>query len=158
MGTRRKLGITGAAGLIVAVVIAAMLFGCGGESGQTGGKAESGAQVKAMPKPAADTASSPAPGKVNIDLVAQNIAFDKSTITVPAGAEVTIVFDNKDEGVPHNFSLYKTPEAVDQLFDGEIITGPKTINYTFKAPETPGKYFFRCDVHPNQMTGTFVVE
>jgi plastocyanin len=37
------------------------------------------------------------------------------------------------------------------------VTGPTTTTYTFTAPSTPGSYFFRCDVHPTQMTGTFVV-
>jgi plastocyanin len=31
-----------------------------------------------------------------------------------------------------------------------------TTTYTFEAPD-PGEYFFRCDVHPVDMTGTFVV-
>ena len=28
----------------------------------------------------------------------------------------------------------------------------------FDAPERPGNYFFRCDVHPDTMTGTFRVQ
>ncbi len=103
--------------------------------------------------------SSPPPGShVMIDLTAQNISFDKSTITVPAGVEVMINFDNEDNGVPHNFAVYKTSAAQDKIFSGQIITGPKRITYTFTAPTTPGNYFFRCDVHPTIMTGTFVVK
>jgi plastocyanin len=98
------------------------------------------------------------PSAVTIQLVAKDIAFDKKTITVPAGAQVTIDFDNKDSGIPHNFSLYETSKAEKELFDGKIITGPSTITYTFTAPSTPGEYFFRCDVHPTVMTGTFVVK
>jgi cytochrome c oxidase subunit 2 len=102
--------------------------------------------------------SSPPPGShVMISLTAQNIAFDKSRISVPAGVRVMIDFNNKDKGVPHNFSVYKTSAARDQIFSGKIITGPGRITYTFTAPETPGTYFFRCDVHPKAMTGSFVV-
>jgi len=32
-----------------------------------------------------------------------------------------------------------------------------TTTYTFTAPSTPGTYFFRCDVHPETMTGQFIV-
>jgi plastocyanin len=32
------------------------------------------------------------------------------------------------------------------------------MTYEFDAPEEPGAYFFRCDVHPTAMTGTFRVE
>jgi plastocyanin len=104
------------------------------------------------------TTSLPPGPPVTINLSAQGIAFDMQTISVPAGASVTINFNNKDGGIPHNFSLYTdstaTPPA---LFQGDIITGPATATYTFTAPGTPGTYFFRCDIHPLQMTGTFIV-
>jgi cytochrome c oxidase subunit 2 len=104
-------------------------------------------------------ASSPPPGShVMIDLTAQNIAFDTKQITVPAGVEVMISFDNKDNGVPHNFSVYTDATATKAIFTGKIITGPGRITYTFTAPTTPGNYFFRCDVHPTIMTGTFTVK
>jgi hypothetical protein len=28
----------------------------------------------------------------------------------------------------------------------------------FTAPSTPGTYYFHCDVHPDQMNGTFIVQ
>ena len=86
-------------------------------------------------------------------LTAQNIAFDKSSITVQAGAQVTINFTNNDSGIPHNFSVYTDSSATQSIFTGKIITGPATTVYTFTAPTTPGNYFFRCDVHPTIMTG-----
>jgi cytochrome c oxidase subunit II len=95
---------------------------------------------------------------VMIDLTARNIAFDKSTITVPAGASVTVTFNNKDNNVPHNFAVYTDSSATKSIFVGQVVTGPKTISYTFTAPAAPGNYFFRCDVHPALMTGTFVVQ
>lgn len=95
---------------------------------------------------------------VTVDLTAENIAFDKSTITVPAGAKVTVNFDNRDSGVPHNFAVYETDAAENIIFQGKIITGPDKITYNFVAPDKPGTYFFRCDVHPTTMKGQFVVE
>jgi plastocyanin len=94
---------------------------------------------------------------VSIDLVAKGFAFDKSTITVPAGAMVTINFDNQDSGVSHNFAVYTDSSAKTPIFVGDVITGPKTTTYTFTAPTEPGDYFFRCDIHPTTMTGTFIV-
>jgi plastocyanin len=94
---------------------------------------------------------------VTVDLAAKNIKFDKTTITVPAGANVTMNFDNQ-ESVPHNFALYENSSAENVIFKGEVITGPKTIVYTFDAPDEPGTYFFRCDIHPRGMTGQFIVE
>ena len=96
-------------------------------------------------------------GEVTVNLVAKNIAFDKSQITVPAGSHVTIHFDNQDTGIPHNFALYTDSHATTRIFVGDFVTGPKMVTYTFTAPSTPGNYFFRCDVHPEMMTGTFTV-
>ncbi|MCM2466566.1 hypothetical protein DIC75_09660 [Methanoculleus sp. CWC-02] len=104
-------------------------------------------------------ATTAAGGEVaTVDIVADNMAFDTSTITVPAGAEVTMVFDNQDDGILHNVAVYTDSSATEEIFVGETITGPETTTYTFTAPEEPGTYFFRCDVHPQQMTGDFIVE
>ncbi|MHB8052837.1 MAG: cupredoxin domain-containing protein [Methanoregula sp.] len=43
------------------------------------------------------------------------------------------------------------------MFSGAIITGGQDITYRFTAPAAPGTYFFRCDVHPSVMKGTFIV-
>ena len=94
--------------------------------------------------------------KVSIDLTAQNIAFDKSTITAPAGAKVTMNFVNKDS-MPHNFALYTDSSAATSIFVGKIIN-KGSVTYSFTAPEKPGSYFFRCDVHPVKMTGAFVAQ
>jgi outer membrane protein assembly factor BamB/plastocyanin len=98
-----------------------------------------------------------APENATVDLVAENIAFNTDTITVPAGAEVTVNFDNRDS-VPHNFAVYENPSAMTPIFVGEIFTGPGEMTYTFTAPDEPGTYFFRCDVHPTAMRGDFIVE
>ena len=91
-------------------------------------------------------------------VAADNLAFDTSTITVPAEANVTITFENRDDGIPHNIAVYTNASAVEEIFVGETVTGPGRTTYTFTAPEEPGTYFFRCDVHPQQMTGDFIVE
>jgi plastocyanin len=98
-----------------------------------------------------------ATGATTIYLSAQNIAFNLSTISVAAGSEVTVVFENLDSGIPHNFAVYTDSSATTIIFQGALVVGVATTTYTFGAPMTPGSYFFRCDVHPTQMTGTFVV-
>jgi cytochrome c oxidase subunit 2 len=111
------------------------------------------------PTPSPTPTTTPTPGQsVTIQLTAHNIAFNLSTITVPPGAQVTVDFNNEDSSVPHNFSVYDSPAAQKVIFQGKIITGPATTTYTFTAPATPGTYFFRCDVHPTIMTGSFIVK
>ena len=101
--------------------------------------------------------TTPAGSNVTIDLTAHNVAFDKKTITVSAGATVVIHFNNADSGIPHNFALYTDSSAANPIFVGETVLGPATKDYKFTAPTKPGTYFFRCDVHPTTMTGSFIV-
>lgn len=100
------------------------------------------------------------PGQsITINLTAQNIKFDMSTIAVPAGASVTVNFNNKDSGTPHNFAVYQnlTGGSTKPIFVGQTITGPATTTYHFTAPTASGSYFFECDVHPQTMNGPFIV-
>ncbi len=92
-----------------------------------------------------------------IELTAQNIAFDKKTITVHSGTQVTMNFHNKDKGVPHNFALYQDSSKQKAFFKGEIFEGIADKTYRFRAPNDPGSYYFQCDVHP-AMNGTFQVK
>lgn len=80
-----------------------------------------------------------------------------STVTLPAGQEITMVFDNRDEGVPHNWTMLPSEgspasEAVARTPDG---TGPATLTTTV-PPQEPGEFYFVCTIHPN-MNGTVTV-
>lgn len=88
-------------------------------------------------------------------ITAEGIAFSTNELRLPAGRQVTIHFENKDDGIPHNVAIY-TEQGGEAIFQGEVITGPASRDYTFEAPE-PGTYYFQCDVHPPQMNGTVVV-
>jgi plastocyanin len=100
-----------------------------------------------------------APGAATeVTVVAQNLRFDPTRITVPAGVEVTITQDNRDAGVLHNIAIYTNPTAQSSIFVGDLHTGPSVDDYVFTSPSTPGEYFFRCDVHPDTMTGAFIVQ
>ena len=107
----------------------------------------------------APTTSTAAPvgSAVTVSLTASGIAFDKSTITVPVNARVALNFNNKDNGIPHNFALYTDSGAGTSIFVGNVITSG-TVTYTFAAPSKAGTYFFRCDIHPTSMSGSFIVQ
>jgi plastocyanin len=97
-------------------------------------------------------------GPVTVTLVAKNLTFDKRTIAASPGADVTVTLDNQDAGVAHNVSFYTNKGAGTKIFTGNLTTGPAKVEEKFKAPTAPGNYFFRCDAHPDQMTGTFTVK
>ena len=96
-----------------------------------------------------------APGETVLQLRASNLLFDKRALTASPGP-VTIQFDNADAGVLHNFALYNNSSAAQKIFGGDLITGPAVTNYKFTAPAA-GTYYFRCDVHPDTMNGSFTV-
>lgn len=64
---------------------------------------------------------------------------------------------NMDAGVPHNVSIYTDSSASKALYTGKLANGPSSITYYVPALG-PGTYYFRCDVHPTQMFGAFVVK
>lgn len=104
-----------------------------------------------------DNDSEATPSSETIVVSARDNAFDTDRIVVEAGAEVTIQFTN-EEVAPHNISVYESRSAEAEIFVGNTVSGPdKTITYEFIAPEEPGVYFFRCDVHPVAQVGDFVV-
>jgi plastocyanin len=112
--------------------------------------AASGGQ-SAAPSTGPSTGPSPSSaGGAAIELVAENIAFDKQTILAPAGQPFRIHLVNNDAGVQHNVEI---KDANGQsLFRGDFLTGVADI--TYDVPALPaGEFVFVCTVHPN-MTGT----
>ncbi len=89
-----------------------------------------------------------------VTVVAQDIAFDTSMIDLPPTPS-TITFENRDAGVQHNIAIYSNSSLDQELFSGELVTGPATVQYQVPALQ-PGEFYFQCNVHPN-MNGTVVV-
>ena len=121
---------------LVLMLVSASLAACGGGSGGS-------------------TPVTCNPSGTQLSVKAQNIRFDKDCLAAPANQATTISFDNQDNGVPHNIQVFAPNGS--SVFKGAIITGVKTTTYQVPAL-APGRYPFRCDVHPDSMQGTFVVK
>lgn len=119
----------------------------GGGGGATGATGSTGATGATGPT---------GHGAATTTVVAQGVAFDTATITLPADTEHVITFDNRDAAVQHNIAIYTDSSMTEELFNGELVTGPTTIQYTIPALPA-GEYYFVCIVHPN-MNGTVVVQ
>src|SRR5262249_55305629 len=86
-------------------------------------------------------------------VVAEHLAFEPTTIQVPAGEAFSLELVNRDSA-PHNVSIYRDASASQQPFGGDVVSGPGSVVYD--VPALPaGTWFFRCDVHPD-MRGTIV--
>lgn len=132
---KRVLQLAALAGL------AAMTVAC-----SSGGSASTAAPTAA----ASGDTSSPAAGGTTI--VAKDIAFQPTSVTIPADTATAITFDNQD-AAPHNIAIKDASGA--QVFKGEIVTQTK-VTYNVNALPA-GTYGFWCEVHPN-MTGTLTVQ
>lgn len=96
---------------------------------------------------------------------ASGSGFNVSCLAVAANTSFTVTFTNDDTGVPHNFAIYTADPLKDsaaKLLGGatsatQTVVGPGSTSYKVGGL-APGTYFFRCDVHPTTMTGTFTVK
>ena len=79
--------------------------------------------------------------------------FDPTEVSVPAGANVRLVFENRSETVPHNLTFGDPINAATattvQPGESEMIE--------FTAPTEPGEYTFVCTLHPG-MEGVLIVD
>lgn len=136
--------------LALAVPLAVLAASCGGEADDpTVGTPES-------PTTTATAEPSPGGSPVELEVEAEDFAFDSSAYSVPAGATIELKFKNRDEGVPHTFTVYRSDDAQEQIFDTGNLVGDAEESYEFPAPEA-GSYYFQCDVHPD-MNGELLVE
>ncbi|GAB4325817.1 MAG: hypothetical protein Kow0010_08490 [Dehalococcoidia bacterium] len=133
-------------GISVALVAALVFAACGDDDDDAPG-------ITNTPAATATAATTAGGDTGTVRVVAQDISFSPTRLTIPAGQQVTIVFTNNDAAVPHNFHILDTGEKTD-TFTGE--QGPSA-ELVVRFDE-PGEYAFQCDVHPGIMTGTIIVE
>jgi plastocyanin len=170
-----RAALSGAAAVLTALVIAACSAAQPGwtfnpsigvpTAGAAGSAGASGAPSAAPSAPGSVApsavtipgASATSGASATLSLVAKNVMFDKSDLSVSANAAFTIAFDNQDAGIPHNVAIYTDKSATTNLFRGQTVTGPATQDYAVPALQ-PGTYYFRCDVHPTVMFGTLTVK
>jgi plastocyanin len=105
----------------------------------------------AATQPPAPPTQPPAPaGPVTIAVTARNLAFDRSAISVPRNASVTVNFRNEDAQVAHDFGV-----SIPFVPHTETCNGPCERSISFDSGP-PGTYTFQCSVHA-EMVGSFTV-
>lgn len=97
-------------------------------------------------------------GDASATEVARGTAFLEQDLVVETETErVRIRFVNEDVDVIHNIAFFTDDSAKEQVYFGGALLSTGEVTYTFAVPGA-GEYFYRCEFHPEQMTGTLTVE
>ena len=158
----RKTAILGAA-----VVLMLSASACGARSGSP---VASPTPEETTPSPVASPTTAGRPhvtpiadapaGDTVVNLVADNVRWTETEITVPAGETWTLVLESRDpEFHPHNFTIITGPDFADRVYQTPQVVGPDSA--TFEMPGLPaGSYDFVCTIlnHRATMQGTLTVE
>jgi plastocyanin len=137
--------------LALAALIALAVFAaaCGGDDDDDVVTGDDDDSAPATSAPAADGT------EADVTITVAGSAFDPSDFSVPADADVVIAITNEDS-VAHNFTVYKD-DAFTEM-QGTTLPlpagGAGNVFGTFAA----GEYYFRCEIHPEQMQGSFTAE
>jgi plastocyanin len=94
------------------------------------------------------------PPVATLEIVAEDLAFDRDSLEIPAGGVIAVTLENRDPGILHNVAIYPGVGG-DPVFRGETFTGIET-RTNLMRPLTPGTFRFICDAHPT-MSGTLTV-
>lgn len=149
MGWRRMVAIVAAVGIgFTAYLTVLSAAGLGDFSG--GGPAI----TPAAPQPSEPATSGTQSGNGGLVVVAKDIKFSPEKLTASAGP-LTLTLKNED-GTVHNIHVFKGKDnSGESVGATQPKAGPGTETLQFTAE--PGTYFYQCDVHPSQMTGTLQV-
>lgn len=138
----------------VSALCGALLVGCA--AANPGWTYQPAPSVTAAPSVEPSTEASPGSGSGGVAITASRIAFQETTVTVPAGKAFQIEFTNNDAGTPHNIAIHQGDASGPEVFKGDIFNGVDTRTYDVSALDA-GAYTFACSVHPT-MVGTMTAE
>ncbi len=120
---------------------------------------------------------------IHLSALSGKMLFDKSTITIPAGKPISLIFENRDQ-MSHNVVIIKpgstekvgkaaddmaslkhgyernfVPRIAEVLIATPLVAAGKTFRLDFKAPREPGHYPFICSFpgHWRMMQGVINV-
>src|SRR5205823_8521573 len=91
-----------------------------------------------------------------LTITAKNVKFDQTTASIPGGP-VTIAFDNEDSGVLHNLHIFQGTDATGASVGATDETAGPVAQQLQVSLTQGAAYFYRCDVHPDQMKGNLTV-
>ena len=148
--------------LSASFVVAVLLAACGGGGGGGGGGTTPPVTAPATRGATQPTTTGRGPSGATLTLstpAGNPLSFEQQQLTAGPNQQVTITYTN-NSNVPHNVSVRSGQNAsAPAIAATPIFAGPnQTRSITFTTPAQPGRYYFFCEVHPDQMNGFLVVQ
>lgn len=94
----------------------------------------------------------PAAGTQDVSVTATDFAFEPASPQITGGAQVTVTLTNSGEA-PHTLNFYLDEGLRNRLGETGQVQPGQSGSFTFTAPESGGILYFRCQLHPSQMSG-----
>jgi len=152
-------------GVVGFLIVATILTFIGAFSATGGGAEDEAVTASPTSRATGSPGASPSPGGPT-QVTMQDNSFAPDEITVSAGSTVT--FDIANEGgAIHNMHIVGPDGEYAEDFcegggdpcsDPSRVRGGEKATLTWEVPGSTGEADFRCDFHPQQMTGTITIE
>ena len=132
---------------VLTLALATLAAACGGDDSEDDPDIDPAILGTEVPSP-----TPPEAGTQDITITATDFAFEPATPEITGGAQVTVTLTNSGEA-PHTLNYYADEGLRDRIGETGQVQPGQSNSFTFIAPESGGTLYFRCQLHPSQMSG-----
>ena len=147
------------AGLVLTSLVALVVAACGGSTSSQAPSSAAAPSTSAAPSVSAAASGSAAAGGATLHVGMRDFTFalDKSNLAPATPVDVTA--DNGGEA-PHTITFYTDAQYTQKLAgaDSGSVAAGQSKDFSFTPPDGATVLFFRCEIHPTQMTGQIDVK
>jgi hypothetical protein len=150
---------------VVSAGVLLLAAGCGGGA-PSSGPSVTPSQAESSPSVHGEPITGPlpcTPHGTTLTITAELEKFSTDCLAAPKEESFRIRFTNEESvdapipgAVRHNIGIYSSTSAEQEIFAGSVTSPTERVVYRVTALPR-GLYYFRCDIHPSVMHGTFVV-
>ena len=140
---------------ILLLVVAA----CGGSSASQAPSSAAASSVSSAPSASTAPSGSAAAGGATLHVGMRDFTFALDKSSLPPATAVDVTADNGGEA-PHTITFYTDAAYTSKVAgaDSGSVAAGASKEFSFTPPDGATVLFFRCEIHPTQMTGQIDVK